>query len=1483
MKPLSCKFTHVLWMFVFLACASPLSLAQGAKQAEPETLIEEQDKDHPAARDAWFMRGRTTPNGESAALLRFRAYQQKLQMRRQAFAARAIPAVPHFVKDGWAPLGPAPLASDATGTGAQDYHQVSGRATAVAIDPADPTGNTVFLGGAHGGVWKSTNAGSLSLSPTSVIWNPVLDYEATLAVGAIAIQPGNNNPAQSLILVGTGEPNSSADSYYGLGILRSADGGQTWNLISTANGGVRPFAGMGFSKIAFNSTAGKTNIVVAAAAGAETGILFGLDPATGPNRGLYYSLDSGQSWSYATVQDAGVTIDPGSATSVVYNKAAATFYAAMRYHGIYSSTDAIHWTRLANQPAGLTTTLCPSVHSTGCPIYRAELAVVPGRSEIYTWVVGLDPNSQAELDEGIWASTNGGASWTQIPDTGITNCETTTNGCGVQQGIYNLDVAAVPNGTGTDLYVGTINLYKCTVLNPASPSCTFLNLTHVYGCSPAGEPAHVHPDQHALDALVVPGSPTTVPMYFANDGGIYRALDGYSGLTTGSCSGSNKFDDLNTTLGSMTQFVSFSVHPTDVNTILGGTQDNGSPATASAESSTSWLNVQGGDGGFNAINPSNGTDWFASNPDTPPLGLNINYCGSGISCRDSTFAQVVGGNQIGGDNGSFYPPYILDPQAPSRLIVGTCRVWRGGPATSSAGTYTALSDNFDLGGTSACMGTEVNLVRSLAAGGPKDGNGYSKVIYAGTEGEGGATTPAGGRVFVTTNAGVTTMSDVTGSINPDEYSVSGIALDPSDATGQTAYVTIMGFHVSHVFKTTNAGQSWTDFTGNLPDAPADAVIVDSPAGMVYVGTDVGVFGSSTSSAAWTEVGPAASSGTFGYLPNVPITALRMSTSGSAKLLRASTYGRGIWEYNLTPVPDFQISVPNSTLTIFPTQTATFNGTLTALTGYNSVVTLSCAGTVPPTCTPNPVTLTPVASPGKAFTVAAAGAIGDYVFNIHAVGSDASSITHDASLTLHVVDYSLGAPAPSSVTVQQGATSSPVTFAVNGLGSFAGTVTLSCPATGMPAGVSCSFSPSGSVSTFPATVSLTFTTTSSTPLGTTAVTISATTSGAPASKTQAISLTVSVPTPDYSITFSNSPVSAVVNQPGTLNGVLKALNGYASPVSLSCGSGAPSACTVSPTSVTPTPAGAAFSVTLQSSVAQAYNFNLNATGTDAAHVSHTAAVTFNSLFSFTIADSTGTQTVAAGQTAAYTLTVTPVGSSSFLNPVSFSCSASPQPATGIACSNPQISVGTGGTQAVTLNVTTLGPNRTAIRPVAQKRNPAPFFAWVTAVGIVIGGLARRSSPRNKGAMLVLLLVSSLVLGSCGGGGSGGGGGGGGGGGNLVAVSVAPKTVNRFPGQQQQFTASVTGTTNTAVTWQVNGATGGSASAGAIDANGMYTAPAAVPSPASVTVSAVSQADVTKSGSAVVTIQAPTPSGTYTITVTATAGTVSQSTSATLVVQ
>jgi hypothetical protein len=187
-------------------------------------------------------------------------------------------------------------------------------------------------------------------------------------------------------------------------------------------------------------------------------------------------------------------------------------------------------------------------------------------------------------------------------------------------------------------------------------------------------------------------------MYFANDGGIYRVLDGYTGLTTGTCGGSNQFDSLNQTLGSMTQFVSFSQHPNDPQTILGGTQDNGSPATATSEGGGNWLNVNSGDGGYNAINPNNPTEWFTANTD-----VSIQRCTSGIACHAQDFTEVVSNATVGGDFGAFYTPYILDPQNSGELIVGTCRVWRG---TTAGTSFMTLSNDFETGGLAAALETK---------------------------------------------------------------------------------------------------------------------------------------------------------------------------------------------------------------------------------------------------------------------------------------------------------------------------------------------------------------------------------------------------------------------------------------------------------------------------------------------------------------------------------------------------------------------------------------------------------------------------------------------------------------------------------------------------------------------------------------------------------------------------------------------------------
>ncbi|MFZ0808146.1 MAG: hypothetical protein WAN03_18285, partial [Candidatus Sulfotelmatobacter sp.] len=75
---------------------------------------------------------------------------------------------------------------------------------------------------------------------------------------------------------------------------------------------------------------------------------------------------------------------------------------------------------------------------------------------------------------------------------------------------------------------------------------------------------------------------------------------------------------------------------------------------------------------------------------------------------------------------------------------------------------------------------------------------------------------------------------------------------------------------------------------------------------------------------------------------------------------------------------------------------------------------------------------------------------------------------------------------------------------------------------------------------------------------------------------------------------------------------------------------------------------------------------------------------------------------------------------------------------------------------------------------------------------------------------------------------------------VAVSTNPVVTEVFTTQTQTFIATVTGTSNTAVTWQVDGVTGGNSTVGTIDGSGNYTAPATVPTPATVTIEAVSQA-------------------------------------------
>jgi len=620
-------------------------------------------------------------------------------------------------------------------------------------------------------------------------------------------------------------------------------------------------------------------------------------------------------------------------------------------------------------------------------------------------------------------------------------------------------------------------------------------------------------------------------------------------------------------------------------------------------------------------------------------------------------------------------------------------------------------------------------------------------------------------VLVATNAngGPAVWQDTTGDINHYSYPVSSIAIDPSDNTGQTAYVTIMGFigapGFSHVFKTTNAGQSWTDFSAGLPDAPANSIVVDpgpTPEnGTVYVGTDVGVFNSPTLSANWTEVGPAPAPGASGFIPNVPVTKLRIFNSGGQKLLRVSTYGRGVWQFPISVTPDYAIAVDKLQLSAFPNQTAEFTGNLFALFGYNNSVTLSCGAGTPPSCTA-PTGVTP-SSGGTAFTINVSGpAVADYSLNIHGVGADTGSTTHDLPVTFHVVDFSISAVQPTTVTANQGSESQPSSINLLPSAQFSGTVTLSCDPNTLPAGATCYFSPGvltlsgGSI----ALTSFTLGTVSATPIGSYPITILFNSAGAPSAKTTTVTVMVQSGK-DYTLALGAAG-SIVPGGTASFPVTLTSIGGYSGTVTSRCDTYpllSAFTCSVSPPEVSlGADQTASATGTLQATTnLQPGTYNVRVFTSESTAALNHEIDTSVSVIDFQFLPTNGVAMITAGQTANYILEITPLGPGGFTNSISMACSGLPASAT---CSFAPGTVTPGGTVTmVTVNIST----KTRLASLHPLRH---FYAlslpWA-ALLLVFGGVFVDRSRRSKAALVAASVTFGLCLSlvACGGGTGGNG--------------------------------------------------------------------------------------------------------------------------------
>ncbi|MBI1765774.1 MAG: hypothetical protein HYR56_30585, partial [Acidobacteria bacterium] len=825
-------------------------------------------------RQEWFYQQRAYPLAEIPQNARLAGIEQwaKTERAQQELRQRGKLAAAPEQDIAWTALGPRPILNGQVfgtrtrlDTNLAVRTAVSGRVTAIALDPRynGTTNQTVYVGGAQGGLWRSLDNGKN--------WTPLTDDLPSLAVGAVAIDPINPD----VIYLGTGEPNRSGDSYYGAGLFKTTNGGQTWTQIvgptSTTDPKLPVFLNCTFSRIAIDPSNPSTVF-------AATNTGFFLSATTTPgqaplgNRGLWKTTDGGLTW--INVNPTVSRLDRLASDVVIDPRNPKIVYAGITSEGVYRSDiggDLLSWKYLNKG-------LPARTDDKGNDVYeRIVLTIGPPigsspNSTVYAAFAGVD-----DLLLGIYRSTDNGETWTAV-----------TRPQQAGQANYNLALQADPNN-GNILYYGTQanaayvggTLFRSL---DAGRSWDDLSVDVDIRDNTNSLPPIIglHPDTHCI--AVSPANSNI--LFTGNDGGIWR--------TDGAKTNTWRWNNLNTNL-SITQFQSVAVHPYDPNLVIGGTQDNGTNLYAGAPA---WTHIDDGDGGAVLIDQSDPSVLYhtfyniKSQGTGAVIGPVISLDGGLTWTERGCFGCVLpkSGNLNPNDRVAFYAPMTLNTGYSgadgNALYFGTYRLYR---SIDHGRNWMGLGGGVDGYGADLTKGQGV--ITALAAYPSRGGiDAVGEVVWTGS---------SDGMVYITQNAheiAKTRFRNATRSPLPNRF-ITDIALDVRNV--QRAVVTYSGFNRAtsstpgHVFLTENFGATWADISGNLPDVPVNAAVLDPtrPA-TIFIGTDIGVFQSVDSGQTWVRLG--------NNFPNVSVLQMRYhQPSGS---LIAATHGRGIYRLTLNPRP-----------------------------------------------------------------------------------------------------------------------------------------------------------------------------------------------------------------------------------------------------------------------------------------------------------------------------------------------------------------------------------------------------------------------------------------------------------------------------------------------------------------------------------------------------------------------------------------------------
>lgn len=735
-------------------------------------------------------------------------------------------------------------ATDADMVGALSWRSIgpavmSGRIVDVAVVPGDPS--RFYAASASGGLWKTTNRGGR--------WKAVFENQPVISIGDIALAPSDPD----IVWVGTGEANNQRSSYWGNGMYKSTDGGDSWQYMGLPES-------HHIGRIAIHPS--NPDIVYVAA----LGHLY----SKNPERGLYRTQDGGKSWKLVKHVDENtgfvdVVLDPSNpdtlfAASYQRRRRAWNFSESGPGSAIWRSKDGgDSWERLrGGLPSG--------------EIGRIGIAMFAGDSRVLYATVenrnerGADPRTNAggggngrdEAEEEIedvgghrWGD---GAEGDEAPGAAVPAIVGGEIYKTVDGGDTWEKVNERPTSGNPPYYYGQIRI------DPTNQDNVWMCGVSLYHTSDGGKTwkrdgaRGVHVDHHAL--WIDPEDPDH--MLLGNDGGLCRTYD--RGKTW------DVYENL-----PLAQFYAVAVDNRKPYRIYGGLQDNGSWGMPSIGRGRRGIQehevvrINGGDGFYCAVDPENPDIVYSESQFGRPSRLDLKTLQ-----RKSIRPPRRRGEPSPRYN--WMTPIVISPHNARTIYIGSQRLHRSLDRGDNWETISPDLTTDDAakkkGNVPHCTITTVSE-SSVRAG----------VIWVGTD---------DGKVWVTQDAGKH-WRDVTDHF-PDH--VRGLWVSRVEASHHdrgTCYVTFTGYREDHfapyLFVTDDYGGNWTSIAEGLPKSPVNVVREDPKnKDLLFVGTEQGAWASLDAGDTWHPLDRG--------IPTNPVHDLAIQNRECE--LVAATHGRGFF-------------------------------------------------------------------------------------------------------------------------------------------------------------------------------------------------------------------------------------------------------------------------------------------------------------------------------------------------------------------------------------------------------------------------------------------------------------------------------------------------------------------------------------------------------------------------------------------------------------